>query len=55
MKITIEVPDMTIAGFVNYVYRNEDLVLMLGTTAISTEMIEEGRIVCKGAEGYEEQ
>ena len=55
MKITVEVPDMTLAGFVNYVYMNEDLGFMLGTTSISTEMIKEGRVVCKGADGYEEQ
>ena len=54
MKIEIEIPDGTICGFVNYVY-HDDGIMMIGTTAISTEMIEKQKVICKGADGYVEE
>ena len=46
MKIEIEIPDTTICGFVNYVFQGEQ-GLLIGTTAIDSEMVKSKSVTCK--------
>lgn len=53
-KITIELPYGTLCCFVGYVYSAGTSVLM-GTTAVGSDDLDNGHKICAGADRYEEQ
>ena len=52
-KVTLELPKGVMCCFVNYVFATPD-GLTMGTTEIDGDDIDNGKKVCKGADGYEE-
>ena len=46
MKITVELPDNTITGFVNFVY-GDIFGLSIGTIAIDSERLKSGTVTSK--------
>ena len=53
MKLVLELPDKTMCVFANYIYLTPTGMSM-GVTSIDGDALLDGKAICKGADGYEE-